>query len=96
MRKDILETSKQFIELLYTRLTISIPPPNTNIDAAQKPLSHLRNGHAWLSLRTLHPPKKPLHPTELALPPPSAEAGPQVSLAMAVYVIHSFITTNKA
>lgn len=65
MRKDILETSKQFIELLYTRLTISIPPPNTNIDAAQKPLSHLRNGHAWLSLRTFTHQRNPCIPLSL-------------------------------
>lgn len=27
MRNNVLETLKQFIELLYTRLTISTPPP---------------------------------------------------------------------
>ncbi|CAK6444723.1 unnamed protein product [Pipistrellus nathusii] len=58
MRNNVLETLKQFIKLLYTRLTISTPPPNTNLVAAPKPqpLSHLRNGRTKESPAAPQPP----------------------------------------
>lgn len=81
MRNNVLETLKQFIELLYTRLTISIPPPNTNIVAPHKSHSPSHTSGAAAPGTALQP------QAPLCLP---------ARLAMAVEVIHFFVTTNKA
>lgn len=69
-RKNVLETLKQFIELLYTRLTISTPPPNTNIVAPHKSHSPSHTSGAAApraalqhrSPRPRSPPCLPVHP----------------------------------